>query len=144
MDKELKREIILDHYNDPINKGLIDDNSYIKTNTNSETCIDNFDFMMKIEDGIVKDIRFDGEGCAVSTSANSIMINSLIGKSIDEVKEILLNYDNMINEKEYKKDLLGELEVYDEICKQPNRKSCALVPSVSIKKLLGEMKNGKN
>ena len=125
MDSNLRREIILDNYQDPMNRGLIEDDSYLKVNTNSESCIDNLDFMMKVEDGKVVDIRFDGEACAISTSATSIMINSLIGKSIEEVKKILINYRNMINEEEYDSELLGELNVYDQICKQPNRKNCA-------------------
>ena len=117
MDNELKREIILDNYQDPMNKGLVDDDSYIKVNTNSESCIDNLDVMVKVVDGKIEDIRFDGEACAISTSATSIMIRSLIGKSVEEVRRILENYQNMISEKEYDKELLGELNVYDEICK---------------------------
>ena len=141
MDENLRREIILDNYNNPENRGLIDDKSYLKVNTNSESCIDNLDFMMKVEDGVIKDIRFDGEACAISTSATSIMIRSLIGKKVDDVKKILVNYRNMINEEEYDSELLGELNVYDQICKQPNRKNCALLPSVAIDKMLGELGN---
>ena len=144
MDNNLRREIILENYQDPMNRGLIDDNSYLKVNTNSESCIDNLDFMMKVEDGVVKDIRFDGEACAISTSATSIMIRSLIGKKIEEVKEIISNYQKMIQEEEYNKELLGELNVYDEICKQPNRKNCALLPSVAITKMLGGNDDGEN
>ena len=141
MDSNLRREIILDNYQDPMNRGLIEDDSYLKVNTNSESCIDNLDFMMKIEDGIVKDIRFDGEACAISTSASSIMIRSLIGKKIEEVEVIIDNYRKMINEEEYDSDILGELNVYDEICKQPNRKNCALLPSVAIKEMLEDKDN---
>lgn len=139
MDSNLRREIILDNYQDPMNRGLIDDDSYIKINSNSESCIDNLDFMMKVEDGVVKDIRFDGEACAISTSATSIMIRSLIGKSIEDVKKILTNYQKMINEEEYDEEVLGELNVYDTICKQPNRKSCALLPSVAVDNMLREL-----
>ena len=139
MDNELRREIIFDNYQDPMNRGLIEDESYLKVNTNSESCIDNLDFMMKIEENVIQDIRFDGEACAISTSASSIMIRSLIGKTVEEAKEILKNYKNMIDEKEYDSDLLGELNVYDEICKQPNRKNCALLPSKAMDKLLGEL-----
>lgn len=139
MDSNLRREIILDNYQDPMNRGLIDDDSYIKINSNSESCIDNLDFMMKVEDGVVKDIRFDGEACAISTSATSIMIRSLIGKNIEEVKKILTNYQKMINEEEYDEELLGELNVYDTICKQPNRKNCALLPSVAVDNMLREL-----
>ena len=139
MDSNLRREIIMDNYQDPMNRGLIDDDSYLKVNTNSESCIDNLDYMMKIDDGKIIDIRFDGEACAISTSATSIMIRSLIGKSIEEAKELLINYKNMINEKEYDEELLGELIVYDEIYKQPNRKNCALLPTVAIDKMIGEL-----
>ena len=143
MDESLRREIILENYQNPDNKGLIDDAGYLKVNTNSESCIDNLDFMMKIEDGIVRDIRFDGEACAISTSASSIMTKILIGKTIDEVKNILINYKNMIEEKDYDRDILGELYVYDQICKQPNRKNCALLPMVSVEKMLRELENEK-
>ena len=47
----------------------------------------------------------------------------------------------MINEENYDVELLGELNVYDEIGKQANRKNCALLPSVAIEKMLGELKN---
>lgn len=139
MDNNLRREIILDNYQEPMNRGLIDDDSYLKINTNSESCIDNLDYMMKIEDNKIIDIRFDGEACAISTSASSIMIRSLIGKSVNDAKKILENYKNMISEKEYDEELLGELIVYNEISKQPNRINCALLPSVAIDKMLGEL-----
>lgn len=141
MDSNLRREIILDNYQNPMNKGLVSDNSYLRENTNNDSCIDNIDIMMKIEDGVIKDIVFDGEACAISTSATSIMIRSLIGKSVEEGKKILVNYKNMINEGEYDKELLGELNVYDEIYKQPNRKTCALLPSKAIEKMLDAVDN---
>lgn len=140
MNSDLKREIIFDNYKEPMNKGLVEDESYLKANTKSDSCIDNLDFMMKIEDGIVKDIRFDGEACAISTSAASIMIRSFIGKSVEEVKNILENYVAMIEEKEYNSELLGELNVYDEISKQPNRKNCALLPMQAVEKMLNNLK----
>lgn len=141
MDSNLRREIILDNYQDPMNRGLIEDDSYLKINTNSESCIDDLDFMMKVEDGIIKDIRFDGEACAISTSASSIMIRSLIGKKKEEALEIIDNYQKMINEEEYDSEVLGELNVYDEICKQPNRKNCALLPGGAIKDMLEDENN---
>ncbi len=140
MDENLKRDIIIDNYQNPMNKELIDDDSYLKVNQASESCIDNLDFMMKVEDNIIKDIRFDGEACAISTSASSIMIRSLIGKSVDYTVNLLTNYKNMIEEKEYDEELLGELMVYDTISKQPNRIKCALVPLEAINKMLEELK----
>ena len=143
MDSELKRQIILDNYQDPYNKGLVNDSSYLSVNTSSESCIDNLDFMMKVENNIIKDIRFDGEACAISTSAASIMINLLIGKTTEEAINILKNYQNMINEDEYDADILKDLVVYDEVGKQPNRKNCVLLPSRAILSLIDKLENKK-
>ena len=136
MDKETKREIILDNYQYPTNKGLKEDDSYIKENTRSNSCIDNIDLMMKIEDGIVVDACFDGEACAICTSSTSIIVKSLIGKSVNDAKEIIKNYQNMINEEDYNTEILGELNVFDEIYMQPARKNCALLSSKSAVKIL--------
>ncbi len=138
MDKEVRREIILDNYQNPVNKGLIEDDTYILKNTNNDSCIDNIDMMMKIEDDKVVDIVFDGEACAICTSATSILIKTLIGKTVSETEEIIKNYQNMINEEEYDKNLLGELNVYDEIYMQPNRKTCALLPSRAVVNIIKE------
>ena len=139
MDPTLKREIMLDNYEHPVNRGLVEEDDYIKVNMNSESCIDDLDFMYKIKDGKIVDIRFDGEACAISTSATSIMIKSLIGKTKEEVLNILENYENMINEKKYDSNILGELNVYNEIYMQPNRKNCALLPFNSLKKIIDKM-----
>lgn len=136
MNEELKRTIILENYQNPHNHGLIDDKSYEKINTNSKSCIDQIDLQIKIEDDIVKDIRFDGEACAICTSSTSIMIESLIGKKLDDAKVIIDNFENMINEKEYDEELLGEAIVYSDIAKQPNRKNCALLTWKGIKEVI--------
>lgn len=140
MDENLKREIILEHYKNPINRGLIEDDSYLKSNTSNDSCIDEIDLMVKVENNTIKDIKFDGEACAICTSSTSIMIETLIGKSVDEVKEILLNYSNMIDNKEYNPDILENAIVYSDISKQPNRRKCALLPWWGIEKILNNLK----
>lgn len=136
MDQEFKRSIILENYQNPMNKGLIEDSSYIKVNTNNESCIDELDLMVKIEDNKIVDARFDGEACAICTSSTSIMIKILLGKTLEEAKEIYLNFINMIDEKEYNEEILKEAIAYDEIYKQPNRKKCALLPWWGFEKVL--------
>lgn len=127
MNEDIKRTIILENYQNPKNRGLITDETYEIINTNSESCIDQIDLQIKLENGIVKDIRFDGEACAICTSSTSVMINSLMGKNINDALEIINNFENMINEKEYNEQILGEAIVYSDIAKQPNRKKCALL-----------------
>ena len=140
MDENLRKNIILEHYNNPVNKGLVKEDGYIKVNMNSSTCIDNLDFMVKIENGVIKDARFDGEACAISTSASSIMMNLIIGKTIKEAEEIIENYEAMIDERKYDEDVLQEAIVFNEIYKQANRKKCALLPFEGLKKIIAQEK----
>ena len=125
MDSNIKRELILDNFNYPNNKGLTNDHSYIKKSNKNPSCIDHFDIELKIEDGIVKDIRFDGEACAIATSSLSIAIHRFIGKSKEEVLNIIDNYKKMVNEEEYDSSILEDLLAFDEIYLQESRKTCA-------------------
>jgi nitrogen fixation NifU-like protein len=141
MNPELKREIILEHYQNPRHKQEEHDKDAIKVNSNNESCIDNIDLYLTIQDGIIKDITFNGEACAISTSSTSIMIENLIGKSVEEAKEYIDNFEAMINEGDYNKDILKEALVYDEIYKQNSRKTCATLPYVGIKKAILKYEN---
>lgn len=136
MNEDMKKMIILENYQNPKNRGIIDNNEYKLINTNSESCIDQVDLQIKIEDKIIKDIRFDGEACAICTSSTSIMIKSLLNKTLEEAKDIIQNFENMIEEKEYKEAILKEAIVYSDISKQPNRKKCALLTWQGMKQLI--------
>jgi len=136
MDNNLKREIILDNYQNPMNRGLIKDESYIKINTRSTSCVDNIDMMAKIKNNKIVDVKFDGEACAICTSATSLIIRTLIGKTVEDAKGIISNYERMINEEPYDETVLEELQVYNETYKQPSRKRCALLPADSMKKIM--------
>ncbi len=143
MDSNLKRSIILEHYQNPQNRGLINDDTYIKINMNNESCIDEVNLMAKVEDGIIKDIRFDGEACAVCISSSSIMIETLTGKTIEDAKKILQNFLNMIDEKEYNQEILESAAVYDDTYKQPNRKKCVLLSWWGIEKIINQIEEEK-
>ena len=115
----------------------------MKVNMNNESCIDEVNLEVKIEDGIIKDIRFDGEACAICTSSASIMTTTLIGKTTKEAENILQNFLNMLDEKPYDENILEEAVVYDDIYKNPNRKKCALLSWWGIEKILNQIKNTK-
>ncbi len=136
MEDELRRKIILEHYQHPKNKGLIDDSTYLYSNTNNESCIDEVNLMLKIKDNKIMDIRFDGDACAICTSSTSIMIETLIGKTVEEAYEIYQNFVDMVEGKNYNVQKLENAIVYNNINKQPSRKKCALLPWLGIKKIL--------
>lgn len=141
MDENLRREIIMEHYQNPRNKKTVQDESYLKTNTNNSSCIDNLDIFVKIEENKIKDICFNGEACAISTSSCSVMIESLIGKTIEEAKEFIKNFENMIQEEPYEEEILQSALAYNEIYKQNNRKTCALLPYKGMQQILKQLES---
>ncbi len=143
MTEEIKREIILDHYQNPRNRGLIEDSSYIKADTNNESCIDEIHIMVKIEADRIIDAKFDGEACAICTSSTSIMVETLIGKTIEEAIKIYKNFNLMLNEEAYDQELLEQAYVYQDISKQPNRKKCALLPWWGFEKVINTYREKK-
>ena len=139
MDNDMKRSIILDNYENARNR-MVPDNvdDYIVINSNNQSCIDNINIYVKLDSDKISDIKFDGEACVIAISSTSILSDMLIGKTIDEAKNILNNYFNMIEEQEYNKELLGEANVYEDMYKQPSRKTCATLFARGMSKVFTE------
>ncbi len=141
MDRDMKRSIILDHYQNSYHRVRHDnDGEYVKLNSRNVSCIDNIDLYIKMNGDKIEDISFDGEACVISISSTSIMSQLLSGKTIDEAIDIIRNFDNMIEEREYDKALLEEAIVYEDVAKQPSRKKCATLTWNGLYKKLLEMK----
>lgn len=141
MDPELKREILLENYQNPFNKEEVNDDKYVLVNSKNPNCIDNLDINILFEDGVISDIKFMGEACGISTASTSIMIKNLIGKNIEEAKNYINNFYNMCNEEEYIEDTLNEALAFQDIYKQNNRKNCALLPYRGILKAIEDYEN---
>ena len=140
MDRDLKRSIILDNYQNP-NKKMVNGEDYVKINTRNVSCIDNLDIYLKINNDVVEDASFEGEACVISISSTNILINLIIGKTKKEAIYIIDNYLKMINEEEYDSGVLNELLVYDDTSKQPSRIKCATLSASGIKEYLQKEEN---
>lgn len=136
MDEITKREIIMENYMHPTNRIRSNEEIYQKINTANSSCIDNLDIYIKFKDDIIEDITFDGEACAISISATSIMINELIGKSKEYAINYIKEFYNMTNGNPYNEALLGEGIVYSDIYKQGNRRTCATLPFLGIEEAI--------
>ena len=137
-DPQLLREIIMDHYDHPRNRGLVEDETYKKVNMNSDTCIDDLDIQVKFDGDKIADVRYDGEACAICTSSTSIMSELVIGKTKEEAKRIIENYMNMIYERDYDEELLEEAIAFKNTHKQANRIKCATLVWNGLVKLIEE------
>ena len=130
----------MDHYEYPRNKGLKNDSSYTKVNLDSESCIDNIDLEVKIEDGVIKDICFDGVACTISTASTSIMSELLKDKSVEEAKVIIDNYLAMLHGESYDEEVLEEANAFVNTSKQANRIKCATLSWNGLKEIIEKNK----
>lgn len=84
---DIYQEKILDHYHNPYNYGEISHPTH-KRCANNPTCGDKICVTIVVEDHIIKDVKFTGEGCAISQAATSLVTDDIKGKSIEEVLAI--------------------------------------------------------
>ena len=138
MDKEIKREIMLDHYTNPNNKEKIEDSRYKSFHNASESCIDDVTVYMLVEDNIIKDVKFDGIGCTICTSSTDIMCDLIMNKTLSEAKEIINEYYKMIDEKSFNEDMLEEANAFDTLSQQANRIKCGTIGIHTIEQLINE------
>ncbi len=124
----LYREIIMEHYKNPRNKGLVDDSSYISVHIKNPSCGDDITVQTKFENGHVKDCRHDGHGCSICCSSASVMSETVIDKSVEEAKIIADNYLLMVTNKPYDETIdLEEAAVYSGVRQFPARIKCASI-----------------
>lgn len=143
-DPMVLRQILMDHYEYPRNHELTHDETYYTRHMASDSCIDDIHVEAKIENRVIKDIRFDGVACTIATAATSIMSELLMGKSIEDANHIINNYHAMIDGLEYDADLLEEAIALHTVGKQANRIKCATIGWKAMEEMIAESesKNG--
>ncbi|RMD58227.1 SUF system NifU family Fe-S cluster assembly protein [Candidatus Woesearchaeota archaeon] len=84
---EMYQEAILDHYRNPRNFGHLENPDIVSRDVNT-SCGDEIEFQLSVKDGVVEDVRFSGEGCAISRAAASMLSELVKGKRVEEVAKI--------------------------------------------------------
>ena len=134
---DILRSMIMDHYQYPRNHVLVEnDPKYNSKHMASDSCIDDITVQSDIENGVIKDIRFNGVACTISTASTSVMTELLKGKTVVEAKKIIENYFAMVDGKEYDPELLEEAIAFKNTHKQANRIKCATLGWTGFLKLL--------
>ncbi|MBB6445029.1 Fe-S cluster assembly sulfur transfer protein SufU [Bacillus benzoevorans] len=136
----LYRQVIMDHYKNPRNRGVIEDDS-LTINMNNPTCGDRIQLTLKVENDIVVDAKFEGEGCSISMSSASMMTQAIKGKPIEEALVLANTFSDMVQGKdvEVDEDLdLGDIEALSGVCKFPARIKCATLAWKAMEKALHE------
>ncbi|MBT2687538.1 SUF system NifU family Fe-S cluster assembly protein [Bacillus sp. ISL-47] len=135
----LYRQVIMDHYKNPRNKGVLEDDS-LTINMNNPTCGDRIQLTLKLEDGKVTDAKFEGEGCSISMSSASMMTQAIKGKNIEEALKLSKVFSDMMLGKEYDEDDLdlGDIEALQGVSQFPARIKCATLAWKAMEKGINE------
>ena len=137
---QLYRQVIMDHYKNPRNKGSIEDGA-LTIDMNNPTCGDRIHLTIQVEDGVVQNAKFDGEGCSISMSSASMMTQAIKGKNIDEALKLSQIFSDMMLGKEYDDSIdLGDIEALNGVSKFPARIKCATLAWKAMEKGVSEEK----
>ena len=138
---DIYTNIIMEHMRDSQNRGELD-NKTCSLHGHNPNCGDDITLHLNLFDGKIKDMSFTGSGCAISQSSTSVMIDTLKGKTIEEAKEIVDIFVDMIDRKEItdsQKKLLKEAIAFENISNMPARVKCALLSWKTLKNKLDEL-----
>lgn len=139
INPQMMREIIMDHYNNPLHKNVPQNlEGYKKIRMDSDSCIDDITIYIKIEDDKIIDACFEGVACTISTSSTDILCDLIIGKSVKDALYIVEQYKNMIYEKDFDDSVLDELIVFINTHKQAARIKCATLGPSGVEDIINE------
>lgn len=135
---ELYREVILDHFKAPKNRGVLS-SANAKADGMNPLCGDRLSITAQVDSDRIKDIKFDGHGCAISQSAASMLTQLVKGKSLPEINALMDLYKSMFGikgtESEWNSlslDSLGDLISLEGVKKYPVRIKCALLSANTL------------
>jgi nitrogen fixation protein NifU and related proteins len=151
--EDLYREIILDHYRNPRNRGELPVPPAHRAEGFNPLCGDEVQVYLDVEDGTVSDVRVTGQGCSISQSSASMMSQAVKGKSIDDARQMVRAFKAMMSIHEHELDgddddtdgdgslnevKLGDLEALRGVVKFPVRIKCATLAWNTLQQGLDE------
>ena len=142
---EIYNELIMEHSMNSYNKKKLEKADYSCVGHNPN-CGDEITLEIKLKGNIIEDMAFSGHGCAISQASTSVMIDVLKGKTIEEAKEIIKTFIEMIKRETTDEEELKKLEeaiAFRNVSNMPARVKCALLAWHTIEDMLSEEKNGK-
>ena len=150
--EDLYREIILDHYRNPRNRGELPTPPAVRSEGFNPLCGDEVQVYLDVHDGVVDDIRISGQGCSISQSSASMMSQAVKGRSLPEARALLHAFKSMMSiEDGHDRDdadeaepgvKMGDLEALQGVVKYPVRIKCATLAWNTLAQGLDEAESG--
>lgn len=134
---QLYRSVIMDHYKNPRNKGVIEE-SNVTIDMNNPTCGDVIHLTLQMDGDVVQHAKFEGEGCSISMASASMMTQIVQGKSAEEAVKLAHVFSDMMLGKEVDESIdLGDIEALSGVAKFPARIKCATLAWKAMEKGVG-------
>ncbi len=137
---DLYREVILDHYSHPRNKGTMDDPD-IKVEGANPLCGDELSIFVRLVDRTISEVKFLGRGCSISQASASMLTEQIRGKTLDEAKRLVGRFKAMMHGEPASEDELGDLMALQGVRKFPVRIKCATLSWVALEQGVGEFQD---
>lgn len=137
--RDLYQEVIFDHNRNPRNFRKMDDADRQVDGFNP-LCGDRLTLFLKIDEGKITDVSFQGQGCAISTASASLMTDIIKGQTEEEAQKLFELFHNMATGEHVEMDKLGKLAVLAGVCEYPARVKCATLPWHTLDALLKGVK----
>ncbi|GGP14100.1 Fe-S cluster assembly sulfur transfer protein SufU [Oceanobacillus neutriphilus] len=129
----LYRQVIMDHYKNPRNKGTLEKDS-VTVDMNNPTCGDRIQLQLDIQDGIVKDAKFQGEGCSISMASASMMTQAIKGLEVETALKMSEMFSKMMLGEDIDSEDMGDIEALQGVSQFPARIKCATLAWKAMEK----------
>ncbi len=140
---DLYREIILDHYRQPRNRGKLP-NADLSGEGYNPLCGDEVTLRLIVEDEKVRQAMFEGRGCSISQASTSMMTEIIKGKTIADVREMIEMFKTMMTKDRPAAPELGDLEALEGVRKFPVRVKCATLAWNVLEQIIEEKPETSN
>ena len=135
---DVYNDLIMEHSMNSYNRKKLENATYCEKGHNPN-CGDEIEIELKIKDNIIEDMAFTGHGCAISQASTSIMIDTLKGKTLEQAKEIIKVFIEMIKRETKNEEDLKKLEdaiAFKNVSNMPARVKCALLAWHTVESVL--------
>ena len=137
---QMYNDLIMEHSMNSYNKKKLEEADFCELGHNPN-CGDEIQIEVKVKDNVIEDMAFTGHGCAISQASTSIMIDTLRGKTIEEAKDIIKTFIEMIKRQTTDEEELKKLEdaiAFKNISNMPARVKCALLAWHTLEDILNK------
>lgn len=124
---ELYQQVILDHSRKPRNFRLLP-GANRTAEGNNPLCGDHYTVFLNVQDGVIRDISFQGSGCAISKASASMMTDELKGKTIADARQYFAQYQSLVTTGQADEEVMGKLCAFAGVHHFPMRVKCAILP----------------